>query len=158
MAAIKLRGGIRRWIPRPTQTRVLQVKSRILVLLEDDGNSEQVIASLSKRGYDVTHAPTFRDAMSLLEGNNSFDLIISDVHLQNGGNVFDFLRWIKKNPGTSKSPFILFSSKPTTVAKYLEEGIRVSARMLGASMYLTMDKFDAEKFGQQVGALLPVKS
>lgn len=126
-------------------------------MLEDDENSKQVIASLSDGGHDVTHAETFRDAMSLLTDDNQFDLVISDVHLQNGGNVFDFLRWIKKNPVTAKSPFILFSSKPNSIAKYLEEGIRVSARMLGASMYIAMDKFDAQKFTQQVETLLPVK-
>jgi hypothetical protein len=38
-----------------------------------------------------------------------FDLVISDVHLENGGSVFDFAIWVKKYPKTSRTPFAMFS-------------------------------------------------
>ncbi len=82
------------------------------------------------------------------------DMIISDIHLQNGGNVFDFLRWVKKNPSTSNTPFIILSVEPTRTAKYLEDGLRTSARLLGVTKYISMETFDSVDFCKQINLLL----
>lgn len=106
----------------------------ILTLLESDENSKQVAESLKQSGHDIVFAENFTDAINVLQ-NHHFDLVISDVHLQNGGNVFDFLRWFRKNPPTNKTPFVLFSSRPSPTAKYFEEGVKTTASILGATMY-----------------------
>jgi CheY-like chemotaxis protein len=97
----------------------------------------------------------FTKAMEIFQKSSNFDLIISDVHLENGGNVFDFMRWVKRNPASSKIPFVLFSCEPASMAKYLEHGVKAAARVLGAAMYITMDTFDAEEFRKQIDSLLP---
>ncbi|MBU6452936.1 MAG: hypothetical protein KGS72_14220 [Cyanobacteria bacterium REEB67] len=95
----------------------------------------------------------FKDAIDVLKDTH-VDLIISDVHLQNGGNVFDFVRWVKKNPDTARTPFVMFSSDPTPTAKFFDDGLRTSARLLGVALYLTMEKFDSDQFRQQIDSLL----
>lgn len=130
------------------------VRALILALLEDDGNSHQVGESLRRSGHDVCVVDTFTKAMETFQKSGNFDLIISDVHLENGGTVFDFLRWAKRNPASSKIPFVLFSFNPASRAKYLEHGLKSAARVLGAAMYITMDKFDAEEFRTQIDSLL----
>jgi hypothetical protein len=55
----------------------------------------------------------------------------------------------------AKTPFVLLSLEPTAMAKYLEDGIRISARMLGASLYIRQDKFDSDTLRQQIEELLP---
>jgi CheY-like chemotaxis protein len=127
----------------------------ILALLEEHDNAEQVKACLKNCGDDVFVVDTFTKAIALLK-TQKIDLIISDVHLENGGNVFDFLKWMKKNLATSATPFVMFSSHPTVAAKYLEDGIRISARMLGAAKYITMETFDSDEFRKQIDSLLPV--
>jgi CheY-like chemotaxis protein len=82
-------------------------------------------------------------------------LIISDVHLENGGSVFDFLRWVKRHPIIRATPFVLFSCTPTSIAKYLEDGLKTSSRLLGAAKYITMDRFDSDEFNRQIDSLLP---
>jgi len=129
------------------------VCAQILALLEQDQNSRQVVKSLD--GHNVIAPKNFPDAIRVLQDKHVV-LIISDVHLENGGTVFDFLRWVKRNSATCETPFIMFSSHPTVAAKYLEDGIRVSARMLGAAMYITMDPFDSDDFRKQIDSLLPV--
>lgn len=127
----------------------------VLALHEEDENAQQVSRSLKQSGHDVIESPNFTHAISVLNRQH-VDLIISDVHLQNGGNVFDFLRWVKNNPSTKKTPFVLFSSQPTSTAKYFEDGLRTTSRMLGAAMYITMEIFDSDEFCKLINSLLPV--
>ena len=131
------------------------VCAQILALLEEDENSRQVIESLTRSGHNVHLARTFPKAIAVFKQKLKIDLVISDVHLENGGSVFDFLRWMRRNPAISATPFVMFSSKPTVAAKYLEDGIRVSARMLGATRYITMETFDPDEFRKQIDSLLP---
>jgi CheY-like chemotaxis protein len=129
------------------------VHALILALHEAENNSNQVVNSLKESGHNVLLAKNYIDAISILQRQH-VDLIISDVHLENGGNVFDFLRWVKKNNSTKNTPFVLFSSEPTARAKFLEDGLRTAARMLGASLYLTMEMFDSDEFRKQIDSLL----
>jgi CheY-like chemotaxis protein len=94
----------------------------------------------------------FREAIRVLE-NDRFHmivLIISDVHLQNGGSVFDFLKWVKKNPSTRDTPFVLLSTRPSELATYIEDGVKTAARVLGAALYITMEAFDANAFRKHI--------
>lgn len=61
----------------------------ILALLEDHDNSLQVKACLESSGHEVFLVEDFTTAKERFN-LHKFDLIISDVHLQNGGDVFDF--------------------------------------------------------------------
>ena len=138
------------------QQRGGEVHVLILALHEDDQNSQQVSKSLKESGHNVIQSKNFADAIRVLNSQH-IDLIISDVHLENGGNVFDFLRWVKKNPSTQETPFVLFSSRPTPAAKYFEDGVRTTARVFGAAMYITMEKFDSKEFRKQIDSLLPTQ-
>lgn len=130
------------------------VHALILALHEEDEHSVRVADSLRKSGHAVIMSKDFPHAISVLKEKN-VDMIISDVHLQNGGNVFDFLRWAKKNPTTMNTPFVLFSAEATGVAKFIDDGLRTSARLLGAAMYITMEQFDADEFRKKIDSLIP---
>ena len=86
---------------------------------------------------------------------SEFDLIISDVHLQNGGTVFDFLRWVKGDPHMRETPFVCFSAEPPEISKYLADGVRTAARSLGAARYIGMEQFDGELFLREIEWLIP---
>ena len=129
------------------------MKTQILALLELDENSEQVVESLKDTNRRITVCKKFTKAIEILE-NKTCALIISDVHLENGGNVFDFLRWAKANPLTKDTPFVLLSCKPTKMAKYVEDGVRTTARLLGADLFLTYEHFDPVSFCGQIEPLL----
>jgi CheY-like chemotaxis protein len=132
------------------------VHALVLALHEDDENSQQVAGSLQLSGHNVILSKDFTHAINILKTKH-VDLIISDVHLENGGNVFDFLRWVKKNPSTSATPFIMFSSRPSPMAKFVEDGVKTAARVLGAAMFITMEIFDSDEFRKQIDSLLPVE-
>jgi CheY-like chemotaxis protein len=129
------------------------VCAQMLALIEEDGNSRQVIESLQRSGHRVTACSRYADAIDILE-QERFDLVISDVHLENGGSVFDFAIWVKNNSKTSRTPFAMFSFHPSPTGKYLEDGIRTTARLLGVATYIRMDKFDAREFCKQIESLL----
>jgi CheY-like chemotaxis protein len=129
------------------------VCARILALLEDDATARQVIESMLLSGHSVVVSKSFREAIEMLK-NTPVDLILSDVHLQNGGGVFDFLKWVKKFPSTRDTPFVLFNVQPSKLAKYLEDGVRTTGRLMGAARYIALENFDADEFRQQIGSVL----
>ncbi|CAN5307018.1 hypothetical protein BH10CYA1_BH10CYA1_62960 [soil metagenome] len=126
----------------------------ILALLEEHSNAKQVKACLEECGHQVSVVDSFVKAKTLLRTQDT-DLIISDVHLENGGDVFDFLRWVRKNQKTCKIPFVLFSSEPTVMAKHLSDGLRTTARLLGAAKYIEMEIFNPTEFRDSIHSVLP---
>lgn len=128
--------------------------ARILALLEHPEAMELVADSLEHFGHVVHKTDKFHDAMEILR-QREVDLIIGDVHLQNGGSIFDFLRWVKGDPHMRTVPFVCFSTEPPEVPKYLSDGVRTAARSLGAAKYMTMEHFDRRTFMAEIDWLLP---
>jgi CheY-like chemotaxis protein len=129
--------------------------ARILVTMEHPEQMRLISDSLEHFGHCVVKADSFHKSMDILRGSD-VDLIISDVHLQNGGSVFDFLRWTKGDPHMRMIPFVCFSAEPPEVGKYLSDGVRTAARALGAAKYMTMEHFDSNAFRQEIEWLLPL--
>ncbi len=127
---------------------------RILVILELEETATKVAESFKASGYKVTLCKDFAAAAKILDTKN-IALIIADVHPENGGSVFDFLRYAKRNPSTQTIPFVLFSLRPTRLAKYLEDSVRTTSRLLGCDLFLSMEYFVEEKFRKKIGSLLP---
>ncbi|MBY0357056.1 MAG: hypothetical protein K2W82_03570 [Candidatus Obscuribacterales bacterium] len=128
--------------------------AKILALLEHTETMSLIADSLEHFGYVVLKANKFQGAMDILR-SRQVDMIIGDVHLQNGGSIFDFLRWVKGDPQMRRVPFICFSNKPVDVPKYLSRGVRIAARALGAAKYIIMEKFDRAAFRTEIEKLLP---
>ncbi|MBY0357057.1 MAG: response regulator [Candidatus Obscuribacterales bacterium] len=127
----------------------------ILALLEKPKRAIEVKNCLEQYGNEVCVINSFAEAIDMLQAR-SFDLIISDVHLENGGNVFDFLKWLKGHQQFHTIPFVLFSLEPTPIAKYLADGVRAATRYLGAAKYITMEKFDYALLNKEINELLVV--
>ncbi|MBK9202723.1 MAG: hypothetical protein IPL73_09860 [Candidatus Obscuribacter sp.] len=60
-----------------------------IALLENKKNAKQVTACLAQCGHETIVVDSFAKAKDLLL-TQPCGLIISDVHLENGGSVFDF--------------------------------------------------------------------
>jgi DNA-binding response OmpR family regulator len=125
----------------------------ILALLEELVNGYQVKTCLEECGHEVFVADSFVKASGIL-GTQDIDLIISDVHLENGGSVFDFLREVKTAQRTSQIPFILFSFRPTPRAKFLGDALSTASRQMGAAKYIQMDTFNAAEFQAEINSVL----
>lgn len=128
--------------------------AKILALLEHPEAMKLIADGLEHHGHVVIRADKFHDAMEILRQRH-VDLIVGDVHLQNGGSIFDFLRWVKGDPHMREVPFVCFSTEPAEVPKYLKDGVRTAARALGAAKYMTMEKFDRAAFVAEIEWLLP---
>jgi len=128
---------------------------RILALLENDSNSLQVVNCLENSGNQVTVCRNYKAAIEKLSKPSNVDLVISDVHLENGGNVFDFLRWVRKEGSAlASTPFVLYSYQPSPIAKHLEDGLRTTAKLLGAAHFISCDVFDDEFVNEIEGLML----
>lgn len=132
------------------------MEAQILVTMEHPEPRTLISNSLEHFGHCVVTTDTFHNAMEILRSKD-FDLIISDVHLQNGGSVFDFLRWVKGDPHMRAVPFVCFSAEPPEVGKYLADGVRTAARALGAARYISMEHFDENAFRREIEWLLPLE-
>lgn len=125
-----------------------------IALLENKKNDKQVTACLAQCGHETIVVDSFAKAKDLLL-TQPCGLIISDVHLENGGSVFDFLRWVKGDPHMHATPFVCFSAEPPEVGKYLADGVRTAARSLGAARYISMETFDEKLFLHEIEWLIP---
>src|ERR1700679_411896 len=135
---------------------VNDMSAKILVTMEHEDQRKLIGDCLERVGHEVTKVDTFPNAMEILRSAD-FDLILSDVHLQNGGSVFDFLRWVKGDPHMRGTPFVCFSAEPPEVGRYLADGVRTAARSLGAARYITMDHFDGPALLHEIEWLIPEK-
>ncbi len=130
------------------------MSAKIIVTMEHEVQSKTIGDCLERVGHSVSKVYSFHNAMDLLR-KSEFDLIVSDVHMQNGGSVFDFLRWVKGDPHMCSTPFVCFSAEPPEVGKYLADGVRTAARSLGAARYIAMEVFDGPLFLQEIEWLIP---
>jgi CheY-like chemotaxis protein len=128
--------------------------AKILVTMQHDNQRKLIGDCLEHVGHSVVQVGTFHNAMDVLRSAD-FDLIVSDVHLQNGGSVFDFLRWVKGDPHMRATPFVCFSAEPPEIGKYLADGVRTAARSLGAARYIGMEHFDGPAFLHEIEWLIP---
>jgi len=128
--------------------------ANILVTMEHEKERKELGDCLTSVGHTVIAVDTFHNAMEVLR-TTDFDLIVSDVHLQNGGSVFDFLRWVKGDPHMRATPFVCYSAEPPEVGKYLSDGVRTAARALGAARYISMDHFECAAFLREIDWLIP---
>jgi CheY-like chemotaxis protein len=127
--------------------------ARILLAMDHQTEVQLVGDCLEQVGHEVTNVNSYHNAMEALR-ETDFDMIISDVHLQNSGSVFDFLRWVKGDPHMRSTLFVCFSHAPAEIGKYLADG-RTAARSLGADRFLSMEHFDGRLLLSEVDWLLP---
>jgi CheY-like chemotaxis protein len=127
--------------------------SLMVALLEYPEHVADVRGCLEGAGHEVCLVDSFARATEILRAQ-SFDLIISDVHLENGGNVFDFLRWVRSQKYLRAVPFVLFSLGPNDLERYLADGIRTAGRQLGADKYICMEKFNSALLFEEIADLL----
>jgi CheY-like chemotaxis protein len=73
-----------------------------------------------------------------------FDLIVSAVHLEHDGSVFDFLKTVKTNIRFHHIPFVFYCSKSSTFARSVRHGLQIAAHALGAEKYITMEHYDRD--------------
>jgi hypothetical protein len=125
--------------------------ARVLVLQEKLENIRNIKASLPE--CELLYVRTIDQAMPLLK--NDLDLIISAVHLEYDGSVFDLLKLAKANPATSHVPFVFYCSQSSTFARSVRDGLQIASRALGADKYITMEDFDVKELRYQFIEFLP---
>ncbi|MBX9695823.1 MAG: hypothetical protein K2Z81_25785 [Cyanobacteria bacterium] len=137
----------------PLMVKVRVMAARILALLEHAKHGEQLTDCLEQSGYEVEIVSSFRKAITALN-ERTFDMIISDVHLENGGSVFDFLKWVKSRQTLQAVPFVLLNLEPSPIARYVEDGVRTAARLMGAAKYISIDEFECSRLREEINKLL----
>jgi CheY-like chemotaxis protein len=126
----------------------------VIALIEQQDEAQSIRHCLRGAGHKVLVVEDFKKAKECLR-NTKCDLILSDVHLENGGSVFDFLKWIKSKPLLDGIPVVLLSVEPTRMAKYLADGVRLAARVFGAAKYISLEKFDPALLLMELSEFLP---
>jgi CheY-like chemotaxis protein len=130
------------------------VAASVIALLENSDHGVLLKSCLKESGVNLSVVDSYVKAKALVR-LQPCSLIFCDVHLENGGSVFDFLKWVKDDAQLRSIPFVFLSIEPSFLAKYLADGVRVAARQLGAAKYISMEVFDAAHLQQELVEFLP---
>ncbi len=103
--------------------------SSILVVEDDTAIRESLEEILEMLNHKATPAATAKEAISILQSNNDFHLILCDI-MTPDGDGFDVLSFVRSNPTMASIPFIFLTAK--TQMKDLRLGM-----IEGADDYLT---------------------
>jgi two-component system cell cycle response regulator len=106
---------------------------RATILVVDDSpiNLSLIRSTVEPSGYQVIGAETVDQAIEQA-GKNSFDVIVSDLHMSPESGL-GFLRRVKADPKLRRIPFVLFTASRSNE----EDRVRRRALELGADMFLT---------------------
>ena len=82
-----------------------------ILLLDDNETTLKIVSSvLNAKAHTVTLARNPMDAFEAIL-KEDFDLIITDLVLPGGTNGFDFIRTVRRNVSTSKTPIIVITGE-----------------------------------------------
>ena len=88
---------------------------RRLLLVDDSPFFRNLLAPLlSAAGYDVTMADGGDEALTILESDSEFDIIVSDIEMP-GTNGFDLVKACRSNDRWKETPIVALSSHTTPV-------------------------------------------
>jgi two-component system chemotaxis sensor kinase CheA len=134
--------GLTRWAPEEER------RSRTILVVDDSITTRTLEKSiLEAQGYEVLLSVDGIDALHVLRsGGTIVDLVIADVEMPRMDG-FGLLQAIKNDPRLSTLPVILMTSRadPEDVRKGLD---------LGASAYITKQKFDQRELLATIGQVL----
>nr|WP_210277682.1 response regulator [Microvirga lupini] len=134
--------GLTRWAPEEER------QARTILVVDDSITTRTLEKSiLEAQGYEVLLSVDGIDALHVLRsGEAMIDLVIADVEMPRMDG-FGLLQAIKNDPRLSAVPVILMTSRadPEDVRKGLD---------LGASAYITKQKFDQRELLATIGQVL----
>jgi CheY-like chemotaxis protein len=85
-------------------------KKKILAVDDDATALGALRQILAQKGYEVTTASNGEDALALMSGDASFDLVILDVAMP-GMTGYEVCRTLRKDPRTQDTPVIFLTAK-----------------------------------------------
>lgn len=120
--------------------RMAEMKAKCVLVVDDDAELlEAYRDTLDEAGYRVTMARCVREALEAMaasyeqEGAGAFDLVVSDVIMEEKDSGFYLCYRLKRDPATSGTPVLLLSSTRR------DEGVRFSLRDSGTREWLSAD-------------------
>ena len=93
----------------------------LLVVEDDDDLRECFVEALSKAGYQVCVAISGREAVRILQGEPTIDLIISD-YLMCDGNGLELLEYVRRNSSKAPPFFLMTGQSQISAAQALRLG------------------------------------
>jgi diguanylate cyclase (GGDEF)-like protein len=133
-----------------SETRVTPVgqPTRVLVV-DDDYDVRQALADvLVANGYEAIAAPNGKDALKLIERDDSIDIVLLDMNMP-GPDGFDILRSLRERDRRRELPVICLSARSA-----VED--RIAGLRLGAVDYLAKP-FDVRELFARMARPLRVK-
>lgn len=113
---------------------------KILIVEDNDLLLDLYTQALTPKGFSVLMAPTAQHGLTLLQTEMP-DLVVLDIMLPGGGNGFDVLEQMRKNPKYAKIPVIVVTNLDS------EEK---TARDLGAVDYIVKSNIEFKEIIERI--------
>lgn len=95
---------------------MVPVPSKILLVEDEDGFRYAATKALEDAGFEVSAAPDYREALAVLEGPQSVDLLVTDVVMPDRINGFALARMARMRRVGLKVLYLTAYDVPTVEA------------------------------------------
>ncbi len=123
-------------------------RREILILYERASDVGQIRRMLANPFFNYTAVRSMQEAFQLLH-QKRVDMVISGVHLEDT-DTYEFLNRFKADRFLKKIPFVFLCLRRTEMARYVDHGLALAARALGATLYLSIDHDSPIKIKESV--------
>lgn len=81
-----------------------------ILIVEDSSELQQLYTdALTKKGFEVSYAATAQKGIGMMQ-NERPDLLVLDIMLPGGGNGFDVLEQMKRDPRIANVPVVVVTN------------------------------------------------
>lgn len=120
--------------------------ANMLLVAYNERQKHQLRQALGAHRLTLAHSAS--ESIQLMR-EHSYDAVVSALQ-KCSTDVFTLLSAVKSDKHLSEIPLILYCSEPSDTAPAIQDTVRAAIRVLGATHYVSMPKFDAETLKTEV--------
>jgi CheY-like chemotaxis protein len=126
---------------------------QILVLCEPNDGQREIMSMLTAFEHRCLFVDRLSEAYEILE-QEQIELIISAVHLEKS-DTYEFLTRVKTSNQWKEIPFVFLCLPGTKVARHINHTLKMAAKALGASKYLSLENHNIAWVQEEIASCLP---
>lgn len=141
-------------IAEPATTKLAPHDTFRILIMDSVTHVDQLKWACKSAGFSVVPAHSIEESFAFLEGEDHADVIVCAAYLEDEP-LFEFLHRLKSHHVHHRTMFMALALAPGPNGVVLNPTVEKVGRLLGADVFISMQKFDADLLVAEIQKLLP---